>query len=127
MLRILITLSAWSVLLHCSSGHAQTARFTIIDARNGFTADVQAAYEEAVGAQATSASIVRHIKLYTTTQHGFAAQTVDIPDHVKNLNISIDAVIRHGSSGIEPFLFNRVSVARHAPKRITQVTKIRGK
>ncbi|MEL6693707.1 MAG: hypothetical protein AAFQ12_11850, partial [Pseudomonadota bacterium] len=50
---------------------AQSARFTIIDARDGMTPEVVEAYANAMGKNAETALVRSRIKVLTSSRHGF--------------------------------------------------------
>lgn len=105
---------------------AQSARFTLIDARDGLTPEVQAAYAEAMGAQAQNPHVRSRIKIIADPRIGAAFEAVPLPEHVRNVDLSIDLILK-GSHPVEaPVEVNHLHLARRAPLSITQSTSIRG-
>lgn len=105
---------------------AQSARFTLIDARDGLTPEVQAAYAEAMGAQAQNPHVRSRIKIIADPRIGAAFEAVPLPEYVRNVDLSIDLILK-GSHPVEaPVEVNHLHLARHAPLSITQSTSIRG-
>ena len=109
------------------SAHAQSARFILIDARDGLTPDVKTAYAEAMGAQATSPYVKRRVKLIASPRHGADFDPIDLPEHVRNLDLNVDLILQAGGPVKGPVSLNHVRVARRAPHRIAQRTTIQGR
>lgn len=109
------------------SAQAQSARFILIDAREGLTPEVKAAYAEAMGAQATSPYVKRRVKLIASPRHGADFDPIDLPDHVRNVDLSVDLVLQAGGPIKGPVNLNHVRVARRTPHRIAQHTTIQGR
>ncbi|NQY14089.1 MAG: hypothetical protein HRT81_09555 [Henriciella sp.] len=107
--------------------HSQSARFTLIDARNGLTPDVKAAYAEAMGATAQNPYIHSRIKVIASPKHGANFDPVEIPDQVRVVDVEVDLILFGGQPSAQPIDLNHLRVARHAPHRITQKTTIRGR
>ena len=109
-----------------SDSMAQTARFTIIDARDGMTAEVVDAYAEAMDTNADTPIVNRHIKIIASTQHGFNADAIVLPEHVRDVETKVSVHLRQGSTVQAPIRVNELTVSRRAPQRIQQTTDIRG-
>ena len=106
--------------------YAQSARFTVIDARNGLTPEVQAAYAEAMGAMAETPHIKSRIKILANPRHGADFEAVDVPDHVRHVDLDVDLILQGGHPVIKPIDLNHLRLARRSPQRISQKTTIRG-
>lgn len=114
------------VLAMSSSVQAEATRFTIIDARNGLTPEVLEAYAQAMGANTSSPVIQSRVKIITSARHGFAAGAVEIPDHVRAVDLDLEVLVRPGGANTAPVDVNHLSLARRSPQRITQKTQIKG-
>ena len=87
---------------------AQTARFTIIDARDGLTSDVMDAYAEALGSKTSSPIVRSRVKVIASAKHGFDAGAVDVPDQVRNIETDVTLRMIQRSSA-KPLLFRRAA------------------
>ena len=110
-----------------SPTHAQSARFTLIDARNGLTPEVKAAYAEAMGANAKTPFVKRRIKLIVSPRHGANFDPVDLPDHVRNAELDIDLILQARGPLSKPVNLNHLQLARRTRHRIAQSTLIQGR
>lgn len=106
--------------------NAQSARFTLIDARDGLTPEVQAAYAEAMGAQAENPHIKSRIKIIADPRRGADFDAIPLPDHVRHVDLSIDLILQGGHPVEAPIGVNHLLLARRAPLSVTQSTSIRG-
>ena len=109
-----------------SPAHAQSARFTLIDARNGLTPEVKAAYAEAMGADAKTPFVKRRVKLIVSPRHGANFDPVDLPDHVRNAELDVDLILQARGPLSQPVNLNHLRLARRMPNRIAQSTQIQG-
>lgn len=107
--------------------HAQSARFTLIDARDGLTPEVKAAYAEAMGASAWTPFIKRRVKLIVSPRHGANFDPVDLPDHVRNAELDVDLILQARGPLSKPINLNHLRLARRTPHRIAQSTLIQGR
>ncbi len=107
--------------------HAQSARFTLIDARDGLTPEVKAAYAEAMGASAGTPFIKRRVKLIVSPRHGANFDPVDLPDHVRNAELDVDLILQARGPLSKPINLNHLRLARRTPHRIAQNTLIQGR
>ena len=105
---------------------AQSARFTIIDARNGLTDEVRAAYAEAMGAHSESPMVKSRIKVLVNPSSGAVFEAIDLPEHVRNVELDIDLIVPGGRPLTQDVALNHLSVARRLPARIAQHTIIQG-
>ena len=106
---------------------AQSARFTLIDARNGLTPEVREAYANALGANSEAPFVVSRVKVIMSLRHGAAFDAVDIPEHVRHVDATIDVLTQSGGPLTAPIDVNHLRFARRAPQRISQKTNIRGR
>lgn len=121
-------LSGFAALALLVSGHvqAESARFTIIDARDGVTPEIEAAYAAAMGQDARSVSVTRHIKVLTSARHGFEMNAISLPAHVRQVDLNVSILVRPTGQSSAPIAANHILVARRAPRRVKQTTLIRG-
>lgn len=110
-----------------SPAHAQSARFTLIDARDGLTPEVKAAYAEAMGASAETPFVKRRVKLIVSPRHGANFDPVDLPDHVRNAELDVDLILQARGPLSKPINLNHLHLARRTPHRIAQSTLIQGR
>lgn len=106
---------------------AESARFTLIDARNGLTPEVREAYANALGANSEAPVVVSRVKVIMSPRHGAAFDAVDIPEHVRHVDATIDVLTQGGGPLTAPIDVNHLRFARRAPQRISQKTNIRGR
>ena len=118
---------AVAVLVMPPIGHAQSARFTIIDARNGLTPEVKEAYAEAMGEAAKAPLVKNRIKIIADPRQGADFDPVDIPDHVRHVDVDIDLVMRGGGPVSAPIDLNHLRFERRVPNRVSQKTTIEGR
>ena len=109
-----------------SLANAQSARFTLIDAREGLTPEVQAAYAEAMGAQAESPHVRSRIKIIADPRIGAAFDAIPLPEQVRHVDLSIDLILKGRHPVEAPVDVNHLQLSRRAPLRVTQSTSIRG-
>lgn len=107
-------------------GFAQSARFTLIDARDGLTPDVQEAYAQAMGANAETPMVRSRVKIIASARHGADFDAIDLPEHVRSLDLDVDLILQGGETLSAPVDLNHVRLARRAPNRVTQRTTIKG-
>lgn len=107
-------------------GLAQSARFTLIDARDGLTPEVQEAYAQAMGANADTPMVKTRIKIIASARHGADFNAVDVPEHVRSVDLDVDLILQGGDALSAPVNLNHVRLARRTPNRITQRTTIKG-
>lgn len=105
---------------------AQTARFTIIDARDGLTPDVMDAYAEALGSKTSSPIVKSRVKVIASAKHGFDAGAVDVPDQVRNIETDVTILVRGGADLHAPLSANELTVHRRPPHRIKQTSNVQG-
>ena len=113
-------------LLMPSQMQAQSARFTIIDARDGMTPEVVEAYVNAMGANAETALVRSRIKVLTSSRHGFEAGAIELPGHVRQADIDVTVMVQQESGPAGSIDVNHVRAARNLPPRIKQSTQIQG-
>ena len=113
-------------LLMPSQMQAQSARFTIIDARDGMTPEVVEAYANAMGANAEAALVRSRIKVLTSSRHGFEAGAVELPEHVRQADIDVTVMVQQEMGPARAIDANHIHVARTLPQRIKQTTHIQG-
>ena len=113
-------------LLMPSHMQAQSARFTIIDARDGMTPEVVEAYANAMGADAETALVRSRIKVLTTSRHGFDTGAVELPDHVRQADIDVTLMVQQESGPAGSIDANHIHAVRNLPQRIKQSTHIQG-
>ena len=118
---------ALATLILPGFGHAQSARFTLIDARNGLTPEVKQAYAEAIGTDASSAMVKNRIKIIASPRHGADFDAIDLPAHVRHVDLDISLILQAGPPSSQPFNLNHLRLARHAPNRVSQKTTIQGR
>ena len=106
--------------------NAQSARFTIIDARNGLTPDVREAYANALCANANAPLVVSRVKVIVSPRHGAAFEAVDIPDQVRHVDATVDVLMQGGGPVSAPIDVNHLRFARQTHHRISQKTTIKG-
>ena len=107
-------------------GFAQSARFTLIDARDGLTPEVQEAYAHAMGANAETPMVKSRVKIIASARHGADFSAVDLPESVRSADLEVDLILQGGETLSAPVDLNHVRLARRAPSRITQRTTIKG-
>jgi len=128
-----LTRSFWFVPLALATlvlpgfGHAQSARFTLIDARNGLTPEVKQAYAEAVGANAEAPTVKNRIKVIASPRHGANFDAVDLPAHIRHVDLDISLILQGHMPTSEPINLNHLRLSRHAPSRVSQNTTIQGR
>lgn len=122
-----LVLLAAVILLMAAGSHAQSSRFTIIDARDGMTKEVAAAYAEAMGANANAPIVKSRIKVIADPRHGFDADAVSLPEHVRQVDVDITLMSRPGGPASAPISLNELIHSKRAPQRIAQSTTIRGR
>lgn len=105
---------------------AESARFTIIDAREGLTPEVLAAYSEAMGANANAAMVKSRIRVLTTARHGFDVGAIELPEHVRRADLDVTIMVQQGGNVPAAIDANHISVTRRAPSLIKQTTRIQG-
>ena len=113
-------------LLMPSQVQAESARFTIIDARDGMPLEVVEAYANAMGANAETALVRSRIKVLTSSRHGFDAGAVERPDHVRQADIDVTVMVQQESGPTGSIDANHIHAARNLPQRIKQSTHIQG-
>lgn len=113
-------------LLMPSQVQAQSARFTIIDARDGMTPEVVEAYANAMGKNAETALVHSRIKVLTSSRHGFDAGAVQLPGHVRQADIDMTVMVQQEAGPTASIDANHIKAARHLPQRIKQSTHIQG-
>ncbi|GAB5454048.1 MAG: hypothetical protein Hens2KO_02770 [Henriciella sp.] len=113
-------------LLMPSQVEAQSARFTIIDARDGMTPEVVEAYAKAMGANAETALVRSRIKVLTSSRHGFDAASVQLPDHVREADIDVTVLVQQEAGPTGSIDANHIHATRNLPQRIKQTTHIQG-
>jgi len=128
-----LTRSFWFVPLALATlvlpgfGHAQSARFTLIDARNGLTPEVKQAYAEAVGANADAPIVKNRIKIIASPRHGANFDAIDLPDHIRHVDLDISLILQGHMPTSEPINLKHLRLSRHAPNRVSQNTTIQGR
>ncbi|MEP1142290.1 MAG: hypothetical protein ABJH52_01115 [Henriciella sp.] len=115
-----------AALVAPSDSQAESARFTIIDARDGLTPDVLEAYSEAMGANAKTPLVKSRIKVLTTARHGFDVGAIELPEHVRHADLDVTLMVQQGASAPAAIDANHLSVTRRAPTKIKQTTRIQG-
>lgn len=105
---------------------ADSARFTLIDARDGLTPEVIAAYTDALGGNATTPMIRRRVKVLASGQRGFAPPVVALPKQARFVDVDITLLAQTNSVRSAPVAINRLSLARRMPHRIRQTSQIIG-
>ena len=123
--RLSVLLTAMALAMPVSV-QAESTRFTIIDARNGLTPEVLDAYAKAMGANTSAPVVQNRIKLITSARHGFEAGAVEIPEHVRAIDLDLEVLVRPGGANAAPLEVNHLSLARRSPQRIIQKTNIKG-
>ena len=113
-------------LLMPSQMQAKSARFTIIDARDGMTPEVVEAYASAMGANAEAALVRSRIKVLTSSRHGFEAGAVELPEHVRQADIDVTVMVQQETGPARAIDANHIHAARTLPQRIKQTTHIQG-
>ncbi len=121
----LMLLSA--IMAFAADGHAESARFIVIDAREGLTPDVLEAYTNAVGGNAKAALVEKRIRILASNRYGFDVGQIAIPDHVRQLDLDITVMLQKGQRLHTPVKVNEITVSRRSPARIAQSTKILGR
>ncbi|MEL6859871.1 MAG: hypothetical protein AAFO74_15900 [Pseudomonadota bacterium] len=106
--------------------NAQSARFTLIDARNGLTPDVREAYANALGANADAPLLVSRVKVIVSPRHGAAFEAVNIPSQVRHVDATVDVLMQGGGPNSAPIDVNHLRFARQTPHHISQKTNIKG-
>ena len=125
--------TSWLILLALATlilpglGHAQSARFTLIDARNGLTPEVKQAYADAVGANATAPMVKNRVKIIANPRHGANFDPIDLPAHVRHVDLDISLILQSSMPASEPINLNHLRLARRAPNRVSQKTTIQGR
>lgn len=118
---------ALATLLLPGFGHAQSARFTLIDARNGLTPEVKQSYADAVGANATAPIVKNRIKIVANSQHGANFDPIDLPAHVRHVDLDISLFLQGSMPASKPINLNHLRLTRRAPNRVSQKTTIQGR
>lgn len=109
-----------------NESQAQSARFTVIDARDGLTPEVLEAYAEAMGANSKTPIVKSRIKILATARHGFDAGAIDLPDQVRHADLDVTVMVQQGASSGAAIDANHVKIKRRAPSKIKQTTRIQG-
>lgn len=118
---------ALATLILPGFGHAQSARFTLIDARNGITPEVKQAYADAVGANATAPMVKNRIKIIANPRQGANFDPIDLPAHVRHVDLDISLILQGNMPTSKPINLNHLRLARRAPNRVSQKTTIQGR
>ncbi|MEL7033615.1 MAG: hypothetical protein AAGL97_07070 [Pseudomonadota bacterium] len=118
---------ALATLILPGFGHAQSARFTLIDARNGLTPEVKQAYADAVGANATAPMVKNRVKIIANPRHGANFDPIDLPAHVRHVDLDISLFLQGSMPASKPINLNHLRLARRAPNRVSQKTTIQGR
>lgn len=109
------------------SGYAQSARFTLIDARDGLTPEVKQAYADALGANADAPIVKTRIKIIADPRHGANFDAVDLPANVRHVDVDISLIMQGGAPVTAPINLNHLRLARRSPNRVTQMTTLQGR
>lgn len=120
--------ASWLCLTLASPALAQesSARFIVIDARNGLTPKVLEAYTIAIGGNTKAPNVDKRVRIIASNRLGFNPDPVAISSQVRNLDVDVTMMLRGGQPVRSPISVNRHSVSRRAPARINQSTKIVG-
>ena len=113
-------------VLTLADSMAQTARFTIIDARDGLTPEVVDSYAAALGANSKTPFVKNRVKIVTSAKHGFDVGAIELPNHIRSLDTEVSILIRQGAALEAPITANEVTTSRRIPQRIRQTTHIQG-
>lgn len=112
--------------LTIADSFAQSARFTIVDARDGLTPEVVDSYAEALGSKTNTPIVKNRVKVIASGKHGFDAGAVDVPEHVRSVETDVTVLIRQGGALQAPISANELTISKRPPQRIRQVSNIQG-
>ena len=122
----------WAVLLlpsiapPAAAEKMGAARFIIIDDREGLTPEVLEAYTAAVGGTSETPVVNKRVRILATHRHGFNADPVALPNHVRSVNVDVTVNLRGAPTLRAPISVNRLTVSRRLPSQIKQATNVIG-